>query len=65
MGHRRSREGGVLRVLFTRSKFARFDGAIAFAGDLDCERGMPQSIEDGIGDDGVRNHLAPVIKGQL
>ncbi len=66
MGYRRSRGGGVLRVLFApKSKFFGFDAAIALAGDLDGERGVAKAIEDGIGDDGVRDHLAPVIEGQL
>jgi hypothetical protein len=65
MGYRRSRRRGDLRVLFARSKFLCFDASITVARNFDCECRVPQSIEDGIRDDRVRDHLAPVFKRQL
>jgi hypothetical protein len=65
MGYRRSRRRRVLRVLFARSKFLCFDAAITLSGDFDCKRRVAKAIEDGVGDDRVRDHLAPMVEGQL
>src|SRR6266851_791792 len=65
MGYRRSRRRRVLRVLFARSKFLCFDAAITLSGDLDCKGGVAKAIKDGVCDDRVRNHLAPMVQGKL
>ena len=32
---------------------------------IDCKRRVAKAIEDGVGDDCVRDHLAPMVEGQL
>ena len=63
MGYRRSRGLRVLRVLFLRGKFSGFDAPIGVAGDVNGERGVLESIPDGVEDDGVRDDLVPVVHG--
>ena len=65
MGYRRSRKRGDLRVLFARSKFLRFDASIALAGDFDCQCRVAKAIEDGVRNNCVRDHFAPMVQGPL
>ena len=65
MGYRRSRGLRVLRDLFLCGKFSGFDAPIGLAGDVDGERGVLESIADGVEDDGIGDDFVPVIQGQL
>ena len=51
-----------LAVFPLAGKFLGFDAAIALAGDVDFERGVIESITDGIGDDRIGDDLGPVIE---
>jgi hypothetical protein len=52
-----------LHVLFLRANFFGFGAAIRLASDVDGERGVLESIPDGVEDDGIGDGLAPVIEG--
>jgi hypothetical protein len=43
-------------------KFSSFDTAIALPGDVDGQRGVLEAVADGVGDDGITDHFAPVIE---
>src|ERR1035438_2132389 len=61
VGHRRSLRSQSLRVFFPGSKFSGFDTPIALAGNVDRECRVLEPIADGIGDDGIGDHFAPMI----
>ena len=46
----------MLRVLFLAGKLARLDATIAFAGDVDRQRRVMESVTDGVGDDRIAEH---------
>lgn len=61
---KRALVGGVSQDFFAR-KFPGFDAPVAFAGDVDLQRGVLQTISDGVGDHRIANGFASVIQRQL
>src|SRR6185312_3890678 len=65
LSFRRCRQSGCLRVFLLRRKLAGSDPAVAFPGDVDGEGRVLEAVTDSIGDDGITDHLDPVIDRQL
>ncbi len=61
----RSRRRQVLRGLFPAGKFSCFDTVVALAGDVDGEGGVSKPIANSGGNDGIGDHLRPMLRRQL